>query len=93
MTLADSNNYDTTTQPQEFLPGITYSVITNSNPNVSDAPEQTNGTLITNKPLLSGFSLYTTQEYLPVGSNAKYIRNAVNQSSWGNWIKIEGQII
>ena len=90
--LSDENDFDTTTPPLEFPPGIIYSIITNSNPNIGDTPEGP-GRLKTEKPLQEGFSAYTTEEFIPINSKNKYHRMAISGSEWGPWYVTEATLV
>lgn len=81
------NNYDHTTTLDNFRMGLTYSVITGSNPNISTVPEQRAGTLITHKMYKTGNHGYSFQEYHLFRRSAAYKRFANDGTTWGEWIK------
>ena len=85
------DSFSPTTLFSDFGEGITYTVITSDNPNLSDMPEGNRGTIVTHK--ISDAPSYSYQEvHSPVGS-AYYKRHPVSQTEWGAWRKVVTETI
>lgn len=89
---ADQNTFDIMTPPREFTVGITTSVITVSNENINEMPEQSNGKIVTDRPSIN-LHPYITQTITPLGSNNYYRRSALDGDRWGRFKKYAGELL
>src|SRR5690625_181128 len=86
-TLIENNEFTPATNIADFPIGITYSMITTDNPDISLTPAGKRGTLITHRLSRINSLSYSYQEYHEVDGDL-YRRHAKGSAAWGDWIKI-----